>query len=144
MSLATSYRPLLHKRSLILSMAISIVLLSECASIALKETGFSDVQQQASQRVGSRVQWRQDPASNSEMDAAVEKLLQDDLTADEAVQIALLNNRSLQAMYENLGSAQANLVQAGFFDQSHLQCGSGFPGRRWQGGSGFRDYAKLP
>lgn len=35
------------------------------------------------------------------------------LTADEAVQIALLNNRELQATYEDLGVAQADLVQAG-------------------------------
>ena len=40
-------------------------------------------------------------------------LLADSLTADAAVQVALLNNRRLQATYEDLGVAQASLVQAG-------------------------------
>ena len=35
------------------------------------------------------------------------------LTADEAVQVALLNSRELQALYSDLGVAQADLVQAG-------------------------------
>jgi cobalt-zinc-cadmium efflux system outer membrane protein len=42
-------------------------------------------------------------------------LLQRPLTADEAVQIAMLNNRDLQAIYSELGVAQADLVQAGLF-----------------------------
>jgi outer membrane protein, heavy metal efflux system len=37
------------------------------------------------------------------------------LTVDEAVQIALLNNRRLQSVYSELGVAQADLVQAGLF-----------------------------
>ena len=40
-------------------------------------------------------------------------LLHDTLTVDGAVQVALLNNRTLQALYAELGVAQADLVQAG-------------------------------
>ena len=43
----------------------------------------------------------------------VKALLGNDLTAEAAVQIALLNNRKLQAVYNRLGIAQADLVQAG-------------------------------
>ena len=44
--------------------------------------------------------------------AAVERLLRRPLTADAAVQIALLNNRRLQAAYNELAVAEADLVQA--------------------------------
>ncbi|MGH6839627.1 MAG: TolC family protein [Methylocella sp.] len=42
----------------------------------------------------------------------VEQLLKRPLTADAAVQIALLNNRGLQAAYNELGIAEAAMVQA--------------------------------
>ncbi|MGI8569722.1 MAG: TolC family protein [Methylocella sp.] len=44
--------------------------------------------------------------------ARVEHLLKRPLTADTAVQIALLNNRGLQAAYNELGIAEAAMVQA--------------------------------
>lgn len=43
---------------------------------------------------------------------AVNALLQTNLTAQSCVAIALLNNRSLQAEYENIGISQADLAQA--------------------------------
>jgi outer membrane protein, heavy metal efflux system len=43
-------------------------------------------------------------------------LLRKKLTVDDAVQIALLNNRDLQAVYSDLGVAQADLVQAGLLN----------------------------
>jgi outer membrane protein TolC len=45
--------------------------------------------------------------------AAVTKLLAAPLSADAVVQIALLNNRGLQATYAELGIAEADVVQAG-------------------------------
>src|ERR1700694_2692370 len=42
---------------------------------------------------------------------AVQRLLRRSLTVDTAVQIALLNNRGLQASYNELALAEANLVQ---------------------------------
>src|ERR1700687_6506538 len=42
---------------------------------------------------------------------AVQRLLRRALTVDTAVQIALLNNRGLQASYNELALAEANLVQ---------------------------------
>ena len=43
----------------------------------------------------------------------VNAMLQSELSAEQAVQIALLNNRRLQATYEDLMVAQADLVSAG-------------------------------
>ena len=59
------------------------------------------------------VAWRTDSNEDARADAAVEALLADSLSQQAAVQIALLNNHRLQATYEDLGVAQAALVQAG-------------------------------
>lgn len=53
-----------------------------------------------------------DPAREGEIDARVVEILQDGLTVDEAVQIALINNPSLQASYLNVGMARADVVQS--------------------------------
>ena len=53
------------------------------------------------------------PELDTHVDQEVRALLHDTLTVDGAVQVALLNNRTLQALYAELGVAQADLVQAG-------------------------------
>src|ERR1035437_7898092 len=101
------------KRSLTaLAMAALGVLLAGCASVPSRG-GFDQVQQATTQRLGQKVQWNQGTEDDKAVTQAVQSLLHRPLTADDAVQIALLNNRRLQATYEELGVAQANLVQAG-------------------------------
>jgi cobalt-zinc-cadmium efflux system outer membrane protein len=65
------------------------------------------------ERTGQRVQWNRLSADDRAVDAAVREALGGELTADRAVQVAVLNNRNLQATYEDLGVAQAEVVQAG-------------------------------
>jgi cobalt-zinc-cadmium efflux system outer membrane protein len=86
--------------------ALLAIAVSGCASVP-KDVGFSEVQNAVGERTGQRVEWR------AQSEAAVRTLLQDELTAERAVQIALLNSRRLQAIYEELGIARANLIQAG-------------------------------
>ncbi len=73
---------------------------------------FSEVQEEVAELTGESVYW-----DASFEDAVVPisamELLQNELTDDFVVQIALLNNRTLQAVYENLGIAKAQLAQAG-------------------------------
>src|SRR6266496_6459990 len=64
-------------------------------------------------RTGKRLQWNRGNAEDVQAQAAVASLLKRPLTADSAVQVALLNNHNLQATYEELGIAQADLVEAG-------------------------------
>jgi cobalt-zinc-cadmium efflux system outer membrane protein len=59
----------------------------------------------------------------------VQALLQDTLTADGATQVALLNNRDLQALYGELGVAQAELVQAGLLKNPVFDGAVRFPVR---------------
>jgi len=86
--------------------------LAGCASVP-RDAGFSDVRQDVSERAGYEINWYRGAPEEAKVGAAVDSLLRDELTIDEAVQIALLNNRRLQAVYEDLGVAQADVVQAG-------------------------------
>jgi outer membrane protein TolC len=93
--------------------ALGFVLLGGCATFS-KDGGFGAVESAARERgLKQDVKWLKTDSDASEARAAVRKLLASPLTADAAVQIALLNNRGLQATYADLGIAEADLVQAG-------------------------------
>ena len=49
----------------------------------------------------------------NEMQQRVQTLLGTNLTVDSAIEVALLNNRELHATLEELGIAEADLIQAG-------------------------------
>ena len=53
--------------------------------------------------------------------------MKDGLSENDAVQIALLNNRDLQALYTRLGIAQADLVQASLLHNPVIDAITGFP-----------------
>ena len=57
----------------------------------------------------------------------VRELLARTLTVDGAVQVSLLNNKTLQATYEDLSVAQADVVQAGLFRNPVFGAGIAFP-----------------
>jgi len=96
-----------------LTMALlSSVVLAGCTTIP-REAGFGDVEKMVAERGVTRVHWNQGTESDEAVALAVRNLLAVELTADQAVQIALLNNRNLQATYEDLSVAQADVVQAG-------------------------------
>ena len=99
-------------RLLGLFVAVGILGLGGCANVP-KGLGFGDVEREVARRTGQRVHWNRGSASDQAVAATVRSMLANELGADEAVQIALLNNRNLQATYEELGVAQAEVVQAG-------------------------------
>ena len=59
--------------------------------------------------------------------AAVAALLSRPLGAEDAVQVALLRNRGLQASYAELGMAQADLVEAGLLQNPVFDTSIRFP-----------------
>jgi cobalt-zinc-cadmium efflux system outer membrane protein len=75
--------------------------------------GFDEVARTAEERTGSRIHWNQGTPADAAVKAEVARLLAEELTPESAVQVALLNNRNLQATYEELNIAQADLVAAG-------------------------------
>ena len=59
----------------------------------------------------------------------METLLRGPLNADRAVQVALLNNRELQARFEEIGIAQADVIQAGLITNPNFSANFRFPDR---------------
>lgn len=86
--------------------------LTGCATFS-KDGGMEDVSSITKQRTGYAVQVDKSADSATQTNSTVKDLLVKPLTPDSAVQIALLNNRGLQASLAELGVAEADLVQAG-------------------------------
>lgn len=71
------------------------------------------VEQTVEERVaGASLRWEQSEEDAQEIARQVGLLLEGGLSRAEAVQVALLNNRDLQATFEEVGLAKAALVQA--------------------------------
>ena len=101
-----------HKNRAIAAM-VALTFLGGCATFS-KDNGLSTVQSATKARgLEQDVQWIKTEQDGENARATVKKLLAAPLTADTAVQIALLNNRGLQATYAELGIAEADVVQAG-------------------------------
>lgn len=85
-----------------------------CASVQPTEAR-RDVGELVEQRVGlpDAIPEQQDAESRARVRARVDELMAQPLTVDRALQVAMLNNRELRATLEDLGVAQAELVQAG-------------------------------
>jgi len=94
-----------------LGLATLPLVLAGCASLS-GGGGFKPVQQAAEQHLGKAVQLVTSEAEQDAVVVRVAELLAEPLSADSAVQIALLNNRGLQASFQELGIAEAELVQA--------------------------------
>jgi cobalt-zinc-cadmium efflux system outer membrane protein len=95
-----------------LAFALVTSALAGCASIP-KQAGYDDVARMISERTGQKTYWDRGAPEDAEVARHVAELLRQDVTEENAIQLALLNNRTLQATYEDLGIAQADLVQAG-------------------------------
>jgi outer membrane protein TolC len=86
-------------------------LLGGCASF-LPDGGFDAIQSATRSQLQKDVVWSRDDASRSQTQARIDALLEKPLSADDAVQIALLNNPGLQAAFNTLGIAEADWVAA--------------------------------
>ena len=107
------------RHRLSLAALLSVLALSGCATVQ-RTAGLAEVDKELSSRIGERASWQQNRDEDRAAETKVRELLKDDLTAEKAVRIALLNNRGLQSTYERFGIAQADLVQAGLLDNPEL------------------------
>ncbi|MDD2161254.1 TolC family protein [Pseudomonas sp. MIL19] len=88
-----------------------VVLLGGCASFT-PDGGFTAVEQ-AGQQLDKQVTWVKTPEQRSQVAERVSELLAQPLSVEAAVQVALLNNRGLQASFDALGISEAERVQVG-------------------------------
>jgi cobalt-zinc-cadmium efflux system outer membrane protein len=102
------------------------VLLPACTSTSAAPA-FRDTSQLVEARTGRRIFWNQGGVADDAVARRVHDLLGRDLSIDAAIQIALLNNKDLQALYEDLSLAQADLVQAGLLQNPTFSGGVTVP-----------------
>ena len=122
---------------------LAVLLLGGCATFS-NDGGFNTVREVARDRINKDVMWVRGDSEADTVQSIVRKLLASPLAPEDAVQVALLNNRGLQATYAELGIAEASLVQAGRIRNP------GFTFQRTQGGGQTRyertytfDFASL-
>jgi outer membrane protein TolC len=90
---------------------VCVVFLAGCASLS-EDGGFGRVEQAVAERGAGQAKWVRSAEEADSVATRIKELLGKPLSAEDAVQIALLNNRGLQARYAELGIAESDLVQA--------------------------------
>jgi len=94
------------------SWALSLAVLAGCASLDpapdIEKTG-----QDISSRIGLPVHWQADEADKAQNNILTRALLAQPLSAEAAVQLALLNSPRVAELLEEIGIARADVVQAG-------------------------------
>lgn len=91
---------------------LALFVLSGCASFT-KDGGLNDVKLLTEKHISQQVVWSKTTADQHLIAERVAELMQKYLDVEQAVQIALLNNKSLQADLFELGISEADMVQAG-------------------------------
>lgn len=115
----------LFKRLIILLFAPIIIL--SCTGKSIKNE--NQVVAAIESRIGKEVYWNQ---SNylSEIEDHILYLIGQPLTSEEAVQIALLHNPRIQATFEEIGIAQADLLEAGLLSNPAFEIEVRYPQER--------------
>ena len=103
--------PLFHTGRVIAA-TTALAFLAGCTTFS-KDGGFDTVSTTAAQRLGKDAVLVRTDEDRNAVAKRTQELLSRPLGMDDAIQIALLNNRGLQASYGELGIAEADLVQAG-------------------------------
>jgi cobalt-zinc-cadmium efflux system outer membrane protein len=93
-----------------------------CASTS-PEPAFRDVAKDVQARSAQRIQWAQGGTEDKDIERAADAILARELRVEDAVQVAILLNKNLAATYEELGIAQADLVQAGLLRNPSFSIG---------------------
>jgi outer membrane protein TolC len=88
------------------------LLLGACVQLS-EDSGESRLAADARVRLGARVAVQRSAEPAASVALEIDGLLAAPLGVDDAVQLALLNNRGLQAVFADLRIAEADLVQAG-------------------------------
>lgn len=106
-----------------------LLTLTACVSVP-RDAGSSDIQLAVTQRGGPAVEWRSQPAAAD--DDRVAAMLADELTADEAVAIAMINSPRLQVTLAELGIARADFIEASTITNPVFEFEIRFPGEPYR------------
>ena len=103
------------QRFLRIAMLLLLPVLGACATVSAERVQ-NDLSQVVSQRAAQPVDWVTGGPDDQKVRDAVQRMLADELTLNEAVAIALVNNRELRATLLHANIARADLVQAGLLE----------------------------
>lgn len=103
-----------------------IILAVGCASVETNKE-WEQVRSDVRERTGREILWEQTQEEKGVIRNEVNALLGDGLTREEALRIALINNRDLQAIFEEIGMSKSDLVQAGLFRNPSISAFFRFP-----------------
>jgi outer membrane protein, heavy metal efflux system len=106
--------------------AISGLALLGCATVD-PQPQWQKVETIAKERTEGRVLWQRTEADAETIRNQVNGLLAKGLSRQDAVRVALMNNKRLQASFERVGIAQSDLVQAGLLSNPTLDVFLAFP-----------------
>src|SRR5262249_20474895 len=107
---ASTVGPIARGRTTLLAAAATALLLNGCAPFT-PDAGMGAVQIAAAAELNKDV-IKIDEGNGAFVEGKVRALLAKPLTASSAMQIALLNNRGLQAAYNDLGISEAQMIEA--------------------------------
>lgn len=105
------------QRALFFYIFICGILFTGCFRTPCADDGF--VSSIIADRTNTYVEWYRGVDIN--VQDLVEKILYEELTVEGAIQIALLNNPKIQETFEELGIAQADLVEAGLLSNPSFE-----------------------
>jgi len=91
------------------------LILSACATVSSEQVT-ANVSGTVSARLEQTVDWNAGTPEDESIRTAIDQMLDGQLTIDEAVAIALINNRDLRATLERTGVARADLIEAGLLE----------------------------
>ena len=99
--------------------ALIFLLFIGCASVKTGQE-WAKFQEITKERTGQELLWEKSEEEQAVIRKEVDELLTDGLSRQEAVRVALLNNRLLQSTFEELGISKSDLVQAGLLSNPSL------------------------
>jgi cobalt-zinc-cadmium efflux system outer membrane protein len=94
-----------------------------------KHDAFQGVQQFVKERTGKSVRLEEDRTAREQVLQEIHEILRKPLTVDTAVQIALLNNQTLRATFEEIGLSAADLLEAATIPNPKIDLSVRFPNK---------------
>ncbi|MGD8984287.1 MAG: TolC family protein [Desulfobacteraceae bacterium] len=111
---------------ILLGITLPLLMLLGCATVKTDEE-WSRFKKKSSERTGHELLWEQSEGEETSIRKEIKEILADGLSRDEAVKVALFNNRLLQSTFEEIGISKSDLVQAGLFRNPSIAALFRFP-----------------
>lgn len=105
----------------------SVLFISGCTTIPPADDGY--VSNIVEDRINNRAEWYKGFGPKDQIKSSIQCLLDHELSADSAIQIALLNNPQIQSIFEELGIAQSSLIEAGLLSNPSFEVEIRYPNR---------------